>query len=261
MNEVVTVAPSTRLVTVPVGAASLMVRGAVLGAEVVAVTGVAGARLAARLPFVGRHIRRVGDVLARTGERTLFLELPVAIVVVKILVARVVADIVATLDLTSLVKENVDLDAIADAIDLDRIIDRLDFDAIIRDRVDVNAVARQIDLDGVARLIDVNAVAGRVDVDAIIDRVDLVGLASMVIDDVDLPRIIRESTMGVTTEVVADVRVQGEQADDTVARVMSRLLRRKEIEAPTIEVQRQASDGAARSTRADSSKRERGDRR
>jgi hypothetical protein len=62
-----------------------------------------------------------------------------------------------------------------------------------------------------------DAVVAEVDIDAIVARLDLIGLANDVIDGVDLQAIIRDSTASVTEEVMADVRTQGERADDMVA--------------------------------------------
>lgn len=57
-------------------------------------------------------------------------------------------------------------------------------------------------------------------------RVDLIGLSTEVIDGVDLPAIIRESTGTVTADVMTDVRSQGERADDLVSGFVDRVLRR-----------------------------------
>ena len=65
-----------------------------------------------------------------------------------------------------------------------------------------------------------------VDIDAIVARLDLIGLANQVIDGVDLPAIIRDSTASVTEEVMADVRTQGERADDMVSGFVDRMLGR-----------------------------------
>ena len=54
----------------------------------------------------------------------------------------------------------------------------------------------------------------------------MVGLANEVIDGVDLPAIIRESTSSVTADVMTDVRTQGERADDFVAGLVDRVLGR-----------------------------------
>jgi hypothetical protein len=47
-----------------------------------------------------------------------------------------------------------------------------------------------------------------------------------VIDAIDLPEILRESTGSVASEAVRGVRADGVQADEAVARFVDRLLRR-----------------------------------
>ncbi|MCI4674268.1 hypothetical protein [Candidatus Mycolicibacterium alkanivorans] len=59
-----------------------------------------------------------------------------------------------------------------------------------------------------------------------IARIDLIGLAEVVIDGVDLPAIIRESTGTVTAEVMTDVRTQTARADDVVSGFVDRMLGR-----------------------------------
>jgi hypothetical protein len=71
-----------------------------------------------------------------------------------------------------------------------------------------------------------DAVVAEVDIDTIVARLDLIGLANQVIDGVDLQAIIRDSTASVTEEVMADVRTQGERADDMVAGFVDRMLGR-----------------------------------
>ena len=67
-----------------------------------------------------------------------------------------------------------------------------------------------------------------VDIEAIVETVDLAGLTQQVIDEIDLPSIIRESTGSMTTETVRGVRVQSYEADQAVERVLGRMhLRRK----------------------------------
>ncbi|MET0451874.1 MAG: hypothetical protein ABW137_08535 [Mycobacterium sp.] len=88
------------------------------------------------------------------------------------------------------------------------VLDEIDLTALIRERVDVDAIAADIDID------------------AIIARIDLIGLANLIIDGVDLPAIIRESTTSVTAEVMTDVRTQGQRADDAVSGFVDRMLGR-----------------------------------
>ena len=112
------------------------------------------------------------------------------------------------IDLTGIVLKRVKLDRIIDSIDIDRIVAR-------------------IDLDSVVAGIDVDAIVARLDLDAVIDRMDLAALAREVIDDIDLPQIIRESTGTITSEAVLGIRMQGIQADDGVSRVVDSVLLRR----------------------------------
>jgi hypothetical protein len=84
----------------------------------------------------------------------------------------------------------------------------MDLNALVRERVDIDALAADLDID------------------AVINRVDLIALADRVIEGVDLPAIIRESTNSMTAEVMTDVRTRGEHADDVVAGIVDRMLGR-----------------------------------
>ncbi|CAN5265018.1 hypothetical protein BH11ACT7_BH11ACT7_24250 [soil metagenome] len=151
------------------------------GAGAVAVSGLATCyRTATRLPFLGENLDRGVDALARRGDQVIGAGLEPA----RALLNSVVLQIV------------------------EQVLDQLDLTALVRDRVDVNAIAREVDID------------------AIIARIDLIGLADTVIDGVDLPTIIRQSTNSVTAEVMADVRTQGERADDLVSGIVDRMLGR-----------------------------------
>ena len=147
---------------------------------VVVGTAAAGYRALERTPIVGWGIRRAVSELARRGD-------------------------------TFIVKGADQLKTFVVAIAagmVELILDEIDLTALVKDRVDIDAIAADIDLD------------------AVIDRIDLVSLANRVIDGVDLPAIIRDSTNTVTAEVMTDVRSQGERADDLVAGVVDRMLGR-----------------------------------
>ena len=142
------------------------------------------------------------------------------------------------------------------------LLDRLDLTEIVLSRVDMQRVVREVlirldaetlsevlvlvDVDAVAARLDVDAVAGRLDVDAVLDRlnltstvidrvdlgmvvdtalskVDLVGIAEQIIDGVNLPEIIRESTGSMASETVRGVRMRGIEADQTVSHAIQRL--------------------------------------
>ncbi|WP_439955920.1 hypothetical protein [Nocardia kruczakiae] len=137
---------------------------------------------------VGRHVPGVEPALAELGQRgaeTLEAVDDLTERVLQAVIGRIVRTAVGAVDLTAIVVDNVDLDAVAE----------------------------------------------RIDVDKIIGRVDLVGLADTVIDGVDLPRIIRESTDSMSAEAVLGIRSQGMHADDAVAGFVGKLLRRTPSES------------------------------
>jgi hypothetical protein len=107
------------------------------------------------------------------------------------------------------------------------VLDRIDLTALVRDRVALDVLVATVDIDAVAARIDVDGIARRIDLDAIIDRIDLVDLTNRVIDGIDLPEIIRESTGSVSGEIVRGVRMQGIEADQAVTSLVGRLFRRR----------------------------------
>ena len=140
--------------------------------------------------------------------------------------------IVARVDLDAAVAR-VDLDAAVARVDLDAAVARVDLDAAVA-RVDIEAVIASVDLDAIIDTVDLDRAVSHVDIDAVINRVDLIGLADVIIDGVDLPGIIREASTSVTADVMTDVRSTSERADDAVAVMVGRLLRRRvvaEVEA------------------------------
>jgi hypothetical protein len=185
----------------------------VVGAGLVAGAGLAAAgRLAARAarpvvtvlltpPLVPRQWQpaRTVEALARLGGDERAAARRDLDSVVTALVPVVVERVLAKISLTELVKRHVDVDALVAAVDIDAIVARIDLDAI----------------------------AARLDIDAVVSRVDLVSLADEVIEGIDLPEIIRESTGTVASEVVRGVRMQSIDADEAVARVMDRVFLRR----------------------------------
>src|SRR4051794_1173946 len=158
-------------------------------------------------------------------------------------------------DLTALVLRRVDLDAVAAALDVDavagrldldtaaarldveKILDRIDLDALIEQRVDLDRVAAGLDVEKVLDRIDLDAlieqrvdldrVAAGLDVEKVLDRVDIIGLAEYVVDGIDLPRIIRESTGSVASEGLRGVRTRSMEADQALAHLVDRMLLRR----------------------------------
>ena len=189
-----------------------------------------GVDAARRLPGVDPAL----VALESRGAETLRAGDEIADRVLHTVVRRVVDAALDVVDITAVVRDHVDLDTLAEGIDIERILDRVDIDAVaarvaiapILARVDIDAVAERVDVAAIVDRVDLDALAAKIDVDAIIGRVDLVGLANSVIEGVDLPSIIRESTGSMSTEAVRGVRNQGMHADDAVSGFVGRLFGR-----------------------------------
>jgi len=111
------------------------------------------------------------------------------------------------LDVTELVLKHVDIQRVAEQVDVDALVERMD-------------------LDRLAARIDVDAIAARLDVAAVLDRLDLAAIAADVIEQLDLPQLIREATADTTSEGVRAVRLRGVGADRAVRRAVDRLFGR-----------------------------------
>jgi hypothetical protein len=81
----------------------------------------------------------------------------------------------------------VDIDAIASGIDLNTLVDK----------VDVTRLVDRLDLDDVV---------ARVDIARVVERVNIVELARYVVQEIDLPALIRSSTTSLSSDVVRGVR-------------------------------------------------------
>jgi hypothetical protein len=73
----------------------------------------------------------------------------------------------------------------------------------------------------------VEEVIARVDFEAIIDRMDLATIARQVVDDIDLPDLIRNSTGALASESVLGLRMQGIEADERVSKIVDKVLLRR----------------------------------
>jgi hypothetical protein len=232
-------------VVVGVSAHAVATAGAVVRGVRLVVTPVT--RVALRPPMVGTSLQPATwlDGLARRGGlRRDELERGLAAVLDQV-VPAVVAEVMRRLDLVDLVQRYVDLDSIVSQVDLDSAVSRVDIDAVasrldidaVASRLDVDAVVRRldlneivrqrVDLDGLVATVDLDAAAARLDISAVIDRVDVVGLATDVIAEIDLPEIIRESTGSMASDTLRGVRMQGISGDDAIGRVIDRLRMRR----------------------------------
>ncbi len=134
---------------------------------------------------------------------------------------------------------NAALDRLVPAI-TDAIIERIDLTGIVLARVDLEVIVnRALDSLDLTQLVidrvDIDELVAQADIEAIIDRVPVIPLANYVIEEIDLPQIIRESTGGIATDAVNTIRVQGVGADQLVSRLADRMLlrrRQRKVEAP-----------------------------
>jgi hypothetical protein len=265
--------PEARLaLDVALGVASVTAGAAVVAVRTVQHLTAPVARLLWRPPLLPArfHPATVVDDLARTGGVDREELARRAETLLDAWVPVIVAMVVERLDLTRLVEENVDLDEIVSTVDLDAavarvdldaavrrvdldaavalvdieaVIDRVDLDAVVATvdldaavaRVDIDAVIDRVDLDGVAAKLDVDAVVARADLDAVIDRIDVIGIVEEVLDVIDLPAIIRDSTGSMASETVRGARMTSITADDAIQKAIDRaLFRRRRHPAPEV---------------------------
>jgi hypothetical protein len=163
------------------------------------------------------------------------------------LLDQAIAEVVGRVDLDQIIAR-LDIEAVLDRMDLTQtVVDRVDLDVVVSralagldeeslaallEKVDVNSIARRLDIDAVLDRMDLTTtVLKRVDlvrvVDAVLDQMDLIALANEIIEGVDLPEIIRDSTGSMASETVKGVRMQGIGADQAVDRAIDRLLLRR----------------------------------
>ncbi len=116
---------------------------------------------------------------------------------------------------------------------VDAIISRIDLTDVVISRVDLRAVVEsaldQVDLTQiVVSRVDVDRIVRQANIEDIVDRVPMVQIADYIIEEIDLPQIIRESTGGIAMDAFTSTRFSAARTDDFVAKVIDTvLLRRK----------------------------------
>ena len=120
------------------------------------------------------------------------------------IVPAVTDAIISRIDLTDLVLTQVDLQQVVTAA-----LDELDLTSIVVERVDVNQIVAQADIDSV------------------VDRVPMLQIADYIIEEIDLPQIIRESTGGMAMDAFITTRLSAVRTDELMSRVMDALLLRR----------------------------------
>jgi hypothetical protein len=108
---------------------------------------------------------------------------------------------------------------------LDRVVPPL-FGAILS-RVDLTEI--------VLNNVDVNAIVAQTQLDPIIDRIPMTEIADYVIEEIDLPTLVRESTGGVADDILGLLRFQALETDNFLSTVVDRVLFRKKTRAQEID--------------------------
>jgi hypothetical protein len=109
---------------------------------------------------------------------------------------------------------------------METVLERVDLTQLVIDHVQIDRIVDSIDLD---------EIVGKIDVGSIIGRLDMMGIAHEVIDGVDLPEIIRESSGAMASETVVGVRMAGIEADERISRIVDRLMLRRRARPQTAE--------------------------
>ena len=91
----------------------------------------------------------------------------------------------------------------------------------------LTALIASVDIEAIIARVDIDAIASRLDLDAIVDRLDILAIAREVIDGIDLPEIIRESSGAMASETVVGVRMRGIEADERISRIVDRVMLRR----------------------------------
>ena len=98
----------------------------------------------------------------------------------------------------------------------------------------VNAVVGRMNLtEIVLDRVDIDAIVAQADMEKIIDRLPLIDLANYIIDEIDLPQIIRQSTGGIATDAMNSTRMQAIDADDLVQRIVDTIMLRRKARKTT----------------------------
>ncbi len=172
------------------------------------------------------HLGRTVDALAGRGREVVTATTVDLDRIVAILVPAVIREVLDTLDLNALILERIDLDRVVQQVDIGAVVDRVDIDGVAK-RIDLDAIADRVDLDRIVARLDLDAVVARVDLNAVVERLDIVGLAEEVINEIDMPEIIRDSTGSMASQVVRDARMHSIDADEALSHFVDRMLRRR----------------------------------
>jgi len=115
---------------------------------------------------------------------------------------------------------------------VDSIMSRVNLTEVVISQVDLRAVVQsaldQLDLtEIVVERVDVNRIVAQANIDDVIDRVPMVKIADYIIEEIDLPRIIRESTGGIAMDAFTTTRYSAARTDEFVSKIVDTLLLRR----------------------------------
>lgn len=115
---------------------------------------------------------------------------------------------------------------------VDAIVSRMDLTQVVLTQVDLRAIVEsaldQLDLtEIVVQRVDINRIVAQADIDDVIDRVPMVQIADYIIEEIDLPQIIRESTGGIAMDAFTTTRYSAARTDEFVSKIVDTLLLRR----------------------------------
>jgi len=91
-------------------------------------------------------------------------------------------------------------------------------------------------VNAVVSRIDMNEIVAQADITPILDRVPMTEIADYIIEEIDLPSLVRESTGGVADGLLGTLRFQAIQTDNFVSDIVDRIFFRRKMRATTPEV-------------------------
>lgn len=133
---------------------------------------------------------------------------------------------------TELVVEALDFNTLLDRIDMNKVLDQVDINRLL-DRVDVDRLLDQVDVDKLVARVDMQALLNQVDVNDLVARLDMDALVKRA----RIEEIVARSSSTIAGEGVDAVRSQAVGLDDFLARLVSRLRRRRYAGPPAPGIQ------------------------
>lgn len=101
----------------------------------------------------------------------------------------------------------------------------------------VKAVVSRIDINEIVKdHVDVDEIVAQADITPILDRIPMAEIADYVIEEIDLPSLVRESTGGVADGLLGTLRFQAIQTDNFISEIVDRIFFRRKMRAAAREV-------------------------